>query len=118
MSPKIQAVVEFMKANLNRELSLNEPAQSANVSRSHLCYLFKTQTSVSPAQYLKSMRMQKARAFGNHASKPQTDYSRGRIEGRESFHARLQEGIRPYPIPISSKPFQSCNERLMTYARS
>lgn len=61
MNPKIQAVVEFMEANLNRELSLNELAQSANVSRSHLCHLFKTQTGVTPGQYLKSLRMQKAR---------------------------------------------------------
>ncbi len=60
MSPKTQVVVEFMKANLHQKLSLSEMANSVNLSRSHLCYLFKTQTGMSPGKYFFMLKMQKA----------------------------------------------------------
>jgi transcriptional regulator GlxA family with amidase domain len=60
MNPKTQLAVDFMNANLHRKLSLSELAKSVNISRSHLCYLFKTQTGMTPGQYLMMLRMQKA----------------------------------------------------------
>ncbi len=61
MNPKTQLAVDFMNANLHRKLSLAELARSVNISRSHLCYLFKTEKGISPGQYLTMLRMQKAR---------------------------------------------------------
>ena len=60
MNPKIQGVIEFMKTNLHRKLLLAELAESANLSRSYLCRLFKVEIGVSPAQYLQMLRMKTA----------------------------------------------------------
>jgi transcriptional regulator GlxA family with amidase domain len=60
MNPKIQGVVEFMRANLHRKLLLGELAESANLSRPYLCRLFKTEIGVSPVQYLQTLRMKAA----------------------------------------------------------
>ena len=60
MSPKTQAIIEFMRANLHRELTLNELSQSVGLSQSHICYLFKNDSLPPPMQYLKALRMQSA----------------------------------------------------------
>jgi len=60
MNPKIQRVIEFMKANLHRKLLLGELAELADLSRPYLCRLFKTETGVSPVQYLQKLRMETA----------------------------------------------------------
>ena len=60
MNPKIQGVIEVMKANLHRKLRLAELAESANLSRPYLCRLFKAETGASPAQYLQTLRMKAA----------------------------------------------------------
>ena len=60
MNPKIQGVIEFMKANLHRKLRLSELAESANLSRTYLCRLFKMETGKPPAQYLQTLRMETA----------------------------------------------------------
>ena len=46
-----------MRANLHRELTLDELSQSVGLSRSHIFYLFKTETLPPPMQYLKALRM-------------------------------------------------------------
>lgn len=60
MNPKVQAVLDFMKANFDRNLSITDLACSIQLSRSRLCYLFKTEVGMPPLQYLKSLRMHKA----------------------------------------------------------
>jgi transcriptional regulator GlxA family with amidase domain len=60
MSPKISMVIDFMHAKLHRKLSLAELAESANISVSHLSHLFRTETGVSPGQYLMTLRVQRA----------------------------------------------------------
>lgn len=49
-----------MQANLSRKLLPAEIAKSVNLSLAHLRYLFKAETGVSPAQYLRALRMQEA----------------------------------------------------------
>jgi transcriptional regulator GlxA family with amidase domain len=49
-----------MKANLHRKLLLAELAESASISRTYLCRLFKAETGASPAQYLQTLRMKAA----------------------------------------------------------
>src|ERR1700730_2547271 len=60
MSPRIQRIADHMNSNLHRKLSLNDLARSANLSRSRMSYLFKTQTGMSPGLYLKTLRLKKA----------------------------------------------------------
>jgi AraC-like DNA-binding protein len=58
--PRMQKVIEFMRANLDRKISLSDMARIANVSQSHLSRLFKNQTRRSPGEFLIELRMKKA----------------------------------------------------------
>lgn len=59
-NPRVKTVIQFMEANLERKISLTELAGAANLSRSYLCDLFKTETGLSPGEYVRRMRMEKA----------------------------------------------------------
>src|SRR5713101_2720940 len=59
--PRVQIAIDFMKANLHRRIALTELAEVANLSPSHLSRLFKIQTRLSPGEYLRRLRMEKAR---------------------------------------------------------
>jgi transcriptional regulator GlxA family with amidase domain len=61
MEPRIQRAVRLLTADLHREISLNELAKSLNLSESRLRHLFKDETGVSPTQYLKAQRIERAR---------------------------------------------------------
>lgn len=58
---RVRIVIEFMTANLHRRIRLDELAKVANLSPSHLSHIFKTQTGLSPGEYLRTVRMEKAR---------------------------------------------------------
>jgi two-component system response regulator YesN len=59
MTTKIESIVDFMEANLNRKLTLEEIAQSVKLSPSHLSHLVKLETGMPPGQYLKMLRMKR-----------------------------------------------------------
>ena len=59
-NPRVQLVIDFMSANLQRKISLAELTEVANLSASHLSRLFNTQTGLSPGEYLRRLRMEKA----------------------------------------------------------
>lgn len=50
-----------MRANLPGRPSLSQYAESVNLSVWHLCRLFRSETGTSPIQYLKFLKMEKAR---------------------------------------------------------
>ena len=50
-----------MSEDVSRPLRLDEVAHSVNLSASRLQHLFKADTNMTAAQYLKSLRMQKAK---------------------------------------------------------
>src|ERR1700686_168725 len=60
-NPRVQIAIDFMNDNFQRRVSLTELARVANLSRSHLSRLFKTETKLSPWEYLIRLRMEKAR---------------------------------------------------------
>lgn len=60
-SRRIQIAIDFMNANLNRRIRLGDLAAAANLSPSHFSYLFKDQTGLSPGEFLRRLRMEKAR---------------------------------------------------------
>lgn len=60
MDPRIQKVLTFMESNLHKKVSLDKMAQSVNLSPWHLHHLFKAETGIPPAKYLKQMRVQRA----------------------------------------------------------
>ena len=51
----------LMTADLRREFSLDELAQSLSLSTSRLRHLFTAEVGLSPMQYLKAQRMQSAK---------------------------------------------------------
>lgn len=63
MYNKIQTAIKFMEENLHRKLLLRDIAQHVNYSTSHLRHVFKAEIGLSPTQYLKLLRMQKAKVL-------------------------------------------------------
>lgn len=63
MEPRIHKAMRLMTTDLRRELQLDEVARSVNLSASRLRHLFKDETGLSPVQYLKAQRMQKAKTL-------------------------------------------------------
>jgi transcriptional regulator GlxA family with amidase domain len=61
MDRRVQISIGFMKANLNREVLLIEIARLVNLSPSRLQHLFKAETGTPLTQYLKSLRLERAR---------------------------------------------------------
>jgi len=61
MIHQVQSVITLMQNNLGQDLALNKMAQHVHVTREHLCRIFKLQVGCSPAKYLKSLRMQRAK---------------------------------------------------------
>jgi AraC-like DNA-binding protein len=57
---RVRTVINFMSANLHRRMSLNELASVVNLSRSGFSRLFKTETGVSPGEYLIRLKMERA----------------------------------------------------------
>lgn len=61
MEPRIHRVIHLMTVDLRREISLDELARALNLSASRLRHLFKNEMGISPVQYLKAQRMQRAK---------------------------------------------------------
>jgi AraC family transcriptional regulator, arabinose operon regulatory protein len=61
MDERIKRVLVEMDKHLDSELSLDVLAQSVNLSTSRFRHLFKAETGTTPAQYLKSLRMSRAK---------------------------------------------------------
>lgn len=61
MERRIDRVITLMTNDLRQEIPFNKMAQSVNLSASRLRHLFKYETGISPAQYLKAQRMLKAK---------------------------------------------------------
>jgi AraC-like DNA-binding protein len=62
-NPNVQRVGNLIKDNPHQKLSLKQMARATNVSSSRLSHVFKTETGTSPAKYMKSARMHKARSL-------------------------------------------------------
>lgn len=61
MDPRVRTAIAYMEENYQRDLSLEKLAQYVNLSIWHFGHLFKTATGKSPVQYLKAIRMERAR---------------------------------------------------------
>lgn len=60
MPERVRKVIELMERDPSRTFSLAEMAESVNLSPAYFCSFFKSITGVSPAKYLKSLRLQQA----------------------------------------------------------
>ena len=60
MDRRVQKVITLMKNHLRRGVSSSQLAQSVNLSPSRLYQIFKDETGMPPAKYLRMLRMQQA----------------------------------------------------------
>lgn len=60
MDQRVQIVIRIINDDLRNFPPPTDLAASVNLSYSRLCRLFKAETGVTPAQYLKTMRLRKA----------------------------------------------------------
>src|SRR5260370_1609840 len=63
MDPRVRAVIQFMKDNLHRELTVIEIAERAHLSPPHLRRLFKAETGFPLGRYLRHLRLNRAKHF-------------------------------------------------------
>jgi AraC family transcriptional regulator, arabinose operon regulatory protein len=61
MDRRVQKVAALMEAELVRSVPLYELAKSVNLSDSRLRHLFKIEIGRSPSEFLKALRMQRAK---------------------------------------------------------
>src|SRR6266849_1378269 len=61
MDPRVQIAIRMMKNSLQRDGLFDEAACFMNLSPSRLRHLFTLETGISPAHYLRTLRMEQAR---------------------------------------------------------
>jgi AraC-like DNA-binding protein len=70
---RLAYVVAFIRENLNRALSTDELCDKACLSKSHFFRLFKSELGVSPAQFILTERIQRAKVILSDPAKSVTD---------------------------------------------
>ena len=63
MDQRIYITTMFIKGRVEQELSVDHLARSVNLSRSRFHHLFKAETGMSPARYLRTIRMELAKSL-------------------------------------------------------
>ena len=61
MDPRIAHVIRSMEADIDGRLTVTALAAAVNLSTSRFAALFRAETGVSPARYLRTLRMERAR---------------------------------------------------------
>jgi AraC family transcriptional regulator len=54
---RLRRVLDFMDANLDRQVGLGDLAAQAGLSSSHFCHQFRVSTSASPHKYMLALRI-------------------------------------------------------------
>jgi len=63
MDPRIQVAIVVMKNSFHRGRSFDEAAGLVNLSTSRLRHLFTLETGITPAHYLRTLRMEQAKVL-------------------------------------------------------
>ena len=65
MDRRIQASIRAIHSEIHRNVPVRELAQQVRLSTGHFIRLFKAETSLSPKQYVRYVRMEQAEALLN-----------------------------------------------------
>jgi len=58
---RIKSIIEFIKANINKKLSLKELSDIFEISYCHLSFIFKKETGMTFSEYYRSLRIRYAK---------------------------------------------------------
>lgn len=61
MDPRVRQAIDLLSEDLSRDFDFKALAASVNLSPSRLRHLFKDETGLTPAQYLKHLRLKRAK---------------------------------------------------------
>lgn len=61
MDPRVLNVITFMEGNFDRRLHTVSIARTVNISSSRLRHLFKIEIGLTPSQYLRALRLERAK---------------------------------------------------------
>ena len=105
---KIKRVLGYIDANLEAKITVDQLAEFARVSRSHLCYLFKVETGVAPIQYIKRVRIERARDLleQTNLSIKEIRASVGLVD-RSHFTREFKEAFGVTPSEYRNKLYES-----------
>ncbi|HXJ92698.1 MAG TPA: helix-turn-helix transcriptional regulator [Terriglobia bacterium] len=97
LDPRIRKIEGLMQRNLHLKMGLPALAAAIALSPSRFSHLFKAQTGLSPAQYLKSIRLQRAKDLleGTHLSIKEVAGCVGLDSGRLGKDFRELYGVTP-----------------------
>ena len=65
MDRRIEASIKAIQNDIHRNVSVRELAEQVRLSTSHFIRLFKAETSLSPKQYARNIKMEQAEALLN-----------------------------------------------------
>jgi transcriptional regulator GlxA family with amidase domain len=63
MDRRIEATLKLMHEEIHRNISVRDLAQQVKLSTGHFIRLFKAETSLSPKQYVRCLRMKQAESL-------------------------------------------------------
>src|SRR5205085_7372725 len=61
MDERVQTVISFIEDSFHQQLSVSALAEAVNLSPWRLSHIFKTETKIAPMQYLRAVRMGRAK---------------------------------------------------------
>ncbi len=70
---KLKSVLSFMRDNFDKQITLKNMADAADMSPKYFCYFFKEMTQKSPVEYLNTYRIEKASKMLINSNKSVTE---------------------------------------------
>lgn len=108
--PDIAAAVHYIKTHLDQDLTLESIAKEAQLSVSHLCFLFKKEIGTSVVDYILDQRIEAAKSYLRNGQ-----YRNYELASRVGFHNysyfcttfKKHTGMTPNEYKQANKPFVS-----------
>src|SRR6266487_3242184 len=63
MDQRVQKVIMLIESGFDRHLSESDLAREVNLSPWRLCHIFKSEINMAPQQYLRAVRMERAKSL-------------------------------------------------------
>ena len=115
MDQRIEIVIELLGGRLSEGVTFDQLAQTVNLSLSRFQHIFKAETGMSPAHYLRILRMERAKELLETSFLPvkQIMHSLG-VGDRSHFEREFKTryGMTPAQCRLSGQPLSSVDSGL------